>query len=190
MAVIMAVDDREVSITVNYVITNRFPVLWQYFASPGDFFALDRQEVARSYQEYFRPCRPAEKRLVASQITLANISPLLSLLYLLVVRCGWQWQQTNLGSETTRTLFSFFPRRTEDPEVRNPSSSRPHAHVRTDPPHPLYSGGSSSGPEVAAHFPGAGDREKKEGGGGKGGKIVFNNTNDHINKKELDLKGQ
>jgi hypothetical protein len=37
--------------------------------------------------------------------------------------------------------------------------------VRTDPPHPLYSGGSSSGPEVAAHFPGAGDREKKGGGG-------------------------
>jgi hypothetical protein len=53
MAVIMAVDDREVSITVNYVITNRFPVLQQYFASPGDFFALDWEEVARSYQEYF-----------------------------------------------------------------------------------------------------------------------------------------
>ncbi len=143
MAVIMAVDDRAVSITVNYVITNRVSCIVAILCQPRRLFCTWQAGSCRNYQEYFRPCR-AERKKTCCFPNNFNLyfTTVLSLLYLLVVRCGWQWQQTKLGSETPSTLFDFFHPRTEDPEteVRNPSSSgssRPHAHVRTDPPHPL-----------------------------------------------------
>jgi hypothetical protein len=88
----MAVDDREVSITVNYVITNRVSCTVAILCQPSRLFL---HLTGRKLPQLSRilPALPGgeKKDLLLPKQLLAYISPLLSLLYFYpvdIVRCG------------------------------------------------------------------------------------------------------